>query len=583
MPIDLGSTKDWERFLNTLVPNAQIQVDSIEDGKIIFHTGNIGTVQATLQSKIGLQHEVLHAIPKEDAIDSASPEPTNVHEQMLRSVLPLNGLQIMERLFTEEQRKKTNIDKFKAISAASNEGDEISCYVPFSERDGDFGILNDNRLGTIAIRIACADDVAAGTLVLELKRLQSVLSGTETEILKILSGETTAGTEHKEGKKVLVNEFARDVFKVDSYGMDVNITFCYGKLLQALQHHYGVGELPPIITRYGETDSYYCDTTAFLQYMGHTFSPQIVFHHDGKDLHPIAFSAPQAASAKATSTTNTAPKAILELVCDISGSITSDTLKTYRDKLITIVTKFSNEHSNWEVVLTTFNGDVAKPQYFNAQNLTQLRCNIQQMQCGGGTALNDAIYTVFTRVSKVTNGACVAVLLVTDGNENNSVFRGQDASLAIQQSCKTLGGDIDAYFIDVGSSNQAFADFAKALGLKHIKMAQMSDLQALKSLVNEFGVPKIVYEFLEAAFQMRVPEGQVKQSYHAVSETDTLVVDGQTYNISKETWAQWALNALAEFSARDTDPALTELQTQSSMFALEELAAAVLGSTNDTP
>ncbi len=142
------------------------------------------------------------------------------------------------------------------------------------------------------------------------------------------------------------------------------------------------------------------------------------------------------------------------LIADVSGSMQGEKLEGAREAFLAFLNLIKGDQER--VGLVVFSSDVAEavPLSELATNRETLRSTISGLQAGGDTALLDAISLAYDRLAQRQDSERInAIVVMTDGKENNSRIRLRELTAKLQQGrqsavpvvvfCVAYGGDAD--------------------------------------------------------------------------------------------------------------------------------------------
>lgn len=142
------------------------------------------------------------------------------------------------------------------------------------------------------------------------------------------------------------------------------------------------------------------------------------------------------------------------LIADVSGSMQGEKLEGAREAFLTFLGLIKGEEER--VGLVVFSSDVTEAVALSelARNRETLRATISGLSAGGDTALLDAISRAYDRLQQRQDAERInAIVVMTDGKENNSRIRFRDLITKLQQGnqsgvpivvfCVAYGDDAD--------------------------------------------------------------------------------------------------------------------------------------------
>jgi Ca-activated chloride channel family protein len=142
------------------------------------------------------------------------------------------------------------------------------------------------------------------------------------------------------------------------------------------------------------------------------------------------------------------------LIADVSGSMQGEKLEQAREAFLTFLGLIKGEQER--VGLVVFSSDVTEAVALSelATNRETLRSTISGLEAGGDTALLDAISLAYDRLQQRQDKERInAVVVMTDGKENNSRIRLRDLTAKLQRGsqsgvpvvvfCVAYGDDAD--------------------------------------------------------------------------------------------------------------------------------------------
>jgi Ca-activated chloride channel family protein len=142
------------------------------------------------------------------------------------------------------------------------------------------------------------------------------------------------------------------------------------------------------------------------------------------------------------------------LIADVSGSMQGEKLEQAREAFLTFLNLIKGDQER--VGLVVFSSDVTEAVALSelATNRETLRSTISGLQSGGDTALLDAISLAYDRLQQRQDKERInAIVVMTDGKENNSQIRLRDLTAKLQRGnqsgvpvvvfCVAYGDDAD--------------------------------------------------------------------------------------------------------------------------------------------
>lgn len=131
-------------------------------------------------------------------------------------------------------------------------------------------------------------------------------------------------------------------------------------------------------------------------------------------------------------------RANVYLVADVSGSMQGEKLEQARDAFLTFLGLIKGEQERVGLIVFSSNVTEAVPLAELATNRERLRSTIANLSAGGDTALLDAISLAYDRLQQRGDQERInAIVVMTDGKENNSQIRLRDLVAKLQRGSKS--------------------------------------------------------------------------------------------------------------------------------------------------
>jgi len=142
------------------------------------------------------------------------------------------------------------------------------------------------------------------------------------------------------------------------------------------------------------------------------------------------------------------------LVADVSGSMQGEKLEQAKEAFLTFLNLIKGEQERVGLIVFSSNVTEAVPLSELATNREILRSTIADLYAGGNTALLDAIDLAYESLQRRQDRERInAIVVMTDGKENNSGIRVKDLTAKLQQGhqsglpvvvfCVAYGNDAD--------------------------------------------------------------------------------------------------------------------------------------------
>jgi len=142
------------------------------------------------------------------------------------------------------------------------------------------------------------------------------------------------------------------------------------------------------------------------------------------------------------------------LVADVSGSMQGEKLEQAKEAFLTFLNLIKGEQERVGLIVFSSNVTEAVPLSELATNREILRSTIADLYAGGNTALLDAIDLAYESLQRRQDRERInAIVVMTDGKENNSRIRLKDLTAKLQQGnqsglpvvvfCVAYGNDAD--------------------------------------------------------------------------------------------------------------------------------------------
>ena len=151
------------------------------------------------------------------------------------------------------------------------------------------------------------------------------------------------------------------------------------------------------------------------------------------------------------------------LIADVSGSMQGDKLDQAREAFLTFLGMIKGDQERVGLVVFSSTETEAEPLAELANNREMLRARISALMAGGDTALLDAVNLAYDRLQQLGDKERInAIVVMTDGKENNSIIRLRDLTVKMQRGnqsgvrvvvfCVAYGTDADTATLEQISS-----------------------------------------------------------------------------------------------------------------------------------
>lgn len=122
------------------------------------------------------------------------------------------------------------------------------------------------------------------------------------------------------------------------------------------------------------------------------------------------------------------------LVADVSGSMQGEKLEQAREAFLTFLEMIKGDQEKVGLVVFSSSEVLAEPLDELSRNRNRLKTQIENLSAGGDTALLDAVNLAYERLQQVGDTERInAIVVMTDGKENNSSIRLSDLTTKMRQ------------------------------------------------------------------------------------------------------------------------------------------------------